>query len=98
MEAVPTQNDVVQPIRKTHQLPLGESKLRISGQVLFAGEALDAYEVDEILEVRMEVRVTGVSFDVNETTGELTRTHKVKPLVDADVSRLASPSDWRNDG
>lgn len=83
-------------VKPSHELELEGSSMTISGKVEFQGVALEKYEIDEIVEVTVECRVTAVDLKVKETTGGLHRGHKVRPLFEATVKRLATPSEWRD--
>ena len=72
------------------------TKVRISGgaQEVF----VEAPEIDQIVEITLEGRVTGVDFRVNESSGELEKHVRVKMMDIDSVGVLSYPRGVTMDG
>lgn len=73
------------------QVVASHLKVRLTTHDLEGGEVFD---VDDIVEIRLQARITNVSFDVHEPTGELHRNHHAKVLEVKDMELEATPKDW----
>jgi hypothetical protein len=68
---------------------VGATKIKLTGGAQETFE--DVPEIDQIVSVVIDGRVTGVTYAVNEQTGELEQTVQVKVLDMGGIQTQASP-------
>lgn len=65
-----------------------QARLRMTSATV---EATDVHDIDDIVRVVLEGRVTSVDHRVNETTGDLIRLHTVKILEVEQIEKVVAP-------
>lgn len=68
--------------------PVDAARVRMTSATV---DSTDVHDIDDVVQVTFEGRVTSVDHRVNEQTGELVRVHTIKVLEVEHVQRLVAP-------